>query len=240
MNWNGRTVVVTGGTSGIGNALVRLALAQGCRVLTCGRDAERLAALREQHPAVEAITADLGGPGGVDALVDAVEGWCERLDVLVNNAGFLLPHDLDGGGADGVGTEIHANLTAPVELSLRLLPLLYRSDAPAIVNLSSIVGVVPKGRAPVYSATKAGLRGYTRALRNALADRGVLVVDALPPLTDTPLAVAVPKPKRPPEEFAERILAAVAERRPHCSAGVNRVWTRLSDVVPATADRWIG
>ena len=91
---------------------------------------------------------------------------------------------------DGIGYEIAVNLTGPILLTRRLLPLLRTGRDPLIVMISSGYALLPATRAPTYSAGKAGLHSFTMALRRQLADVGIRVVEVLPPLVDTPATSA--------------------------------------------------
>ncbi len=235
-------VLITGGTSGIGRALVEAMISKGATVITCGRDPHRVKVLQRANPRCLVVELDLSRPDAVETLAEAVEQHAGSLDVLVNNAAIQYNNDT-GSDSDEpflLDSDVDVNLIVPIKLTARLLPLIPRHNGAAIVNVTSVVGIVPQARAPVYSATKAGLRGYTSALRKALEPEGINVIEALPPLTDTPMASRLHGTKRDPEEFAAEMIDAIVHRRSHCSLGQNRIWLHGSDLVSAIAARWIG
>ncbi len=183
-----RTVLITGGTSGIGMELARQLLARGNTVIVTGRDQTRLDATGRALPGVHAIRSDAGDPDAMDALHEDVLARFPTLDTLVNNAGIMRNLKLvDGSGLQDVTREIVSNLCGPVQMIQRFLPhLLTRPDA-LIVNVSSGLAFLPLPAAPVYCAAKAGLHSFTQSLRVQLEGTGVVVVELAPPGTETPL-----------------------------------------------------
>jgi uncharacterized oxidoreductase len=188
MNLRGKRVLVTGGTSGIGLALVDELLRARADVLVCGRDRGRLEALGATHPAVRATVADIGSRADVVRLA----AWCANevggLDVVVQNAGVAFWYDFASAenAFDRIEEEVRTNLIGPLMLASAFLPLLARSNDATLCIVSSGVAYVPLHCYPVYSATKAGLHSFVRTLR-AKAPRNVRVLEVLPPFVDTPL-----------------------------------------------------
>jgi len=182
--------VVTGASAGIGRALAQELAHHGVPVLAVARDAARLDALAHGQPLITPWPADLSRTGTLDALAAQ---WLARhpdIGMLVNNAG--VQHDLrvDGPGyaAADIEAEVALNLLAPLALTRALLPHLQARERAWVVNVGSVLGVCPKPTAAVYSATKAGLRLFTEALRVQLAGSPVRVVHAVMPLVDTAMA----------------------------------------------------
>ena len=122
MDVNGKNVLLTGGSAGIGREMARQLQAKGARVILTGRDPARLDAMRAEG--FEALTADLANAAGVDALLALLED--RPLDALINNAGQLVDHDFRKGApdADAADEGIYANLTAPIRLITALVPRL--------------------------------------------------------------------------------------------------------------------
>jgi uncharacterized oxidoreductase len=113
---------------------------------------------------------------------------------------------LSANGDDAAITRgIAINLTAPIMLTRQSLPLIKRGTQPLILTVTSGYALLPARRAPIYSATKAGLRAFTQALRYQLENTGIRVVEILPPLVDTPITAALQKPKMSPEAVVEAI-----------------------------------
>ena len=188
MKLENRTVLITGGTSGIGLELARHLLARGNVVIVTGRDAQRLDEARRALPSVHTFRSDVSDPGAIAELHDAVLAQFPLLDTLVNNAGIMRNLDLlEHRDLGDVTREIEINLCGPVRMVQQFLPQLMSRPNALIVNVSSGLAYVPLPIAPVYSATKAGLHAYTQSLRVQLAGTGVTVVELAPPAVETQL-----------------------------------------------------
>ena len=241
----GRTALVTGGTSGIGLALTHALVEAGARrVVVVGRNSARLAAVAAIRPVVVTpYRVDLAEPADVERLLGDVATAAPDLSLVVNNAGTQRLTDFTREDALAVlpalRAEIAANLTGVVALSAGLLPLLARQPSAALVNVTSGLALAPKRSAPVYCATKAAVRSFTRALRYQCEDGGlpVRVIEALPPLVDTPMTAGRGRAKMSPERCAAEILAGVRRGATEIAVGRTRVLRLLQRVSPALAYR---
>ncbi len=233
MELKNKVVLLTGGSAGIGREMAWQLKAKGALVVVTGRNEERLAAMRKDG--FMAIAADLSSAAGVDALIEA---WGEReLDILINNAGQGVDHDFRQGKPDADAADgcIYANLNSPVRLITRLLPLLDRQEAAAIVNVTSGLAIAPRAGSPVYCATKAGLRSYTQALRAQLKDTPIRVIEALPPVVDTQMTADRKGGKMPADECARQIVAALEQDRAEANVGMVKVLKAVHSASPALA-----
>jgi uncharacterized oxidoreductase len=146
MRTSGNTVLITGGSSGIGLELARALLARNNAVIVCGRSQAKLADARAALPELQTITCDVATDEGRGLLVQAVSETSPRLNVLVNNAGIMLALDFKHPGArtaEQTRDEAEIDFLAPMLLSLAFMPLLAEQKESAIVNLGSILGYVP-------------------------------------------------------------------------------------------------
>jgi uncharacterized oxidoreductase len=214
MELRGRTVLVTGGSTGIGFRLAAELLAMGCTVLACGRREDRLARARQELPGLVTRVCDVSRPADREALLEWAVSAYPRLSLLVNNAGIQRRVDLTAGTKDlpEAEAEIAINLVATVALSLLFAPHLASWPGSAILNVSSGLAFVPIAAMPVYCATKAAIHSFSVSLRHQLAAKGVRVFEAIPPTTDTELDQG----RRPPQargipavEVARAVLQAV-------------------------------
>ena len=233
MRIEGKTALVTGGTAGIGEQLALRLAAKGARVIVTGRSEGRLAAMRERR--FEAIPADLSSPEGVEALVDALGE--RNIDILVNNAGQGVDHDFREAAPDMGDTDdcIHANLNAPIRLITALVPRMTGLDRATIVNVTSGLAIAPRAGSPVYCATKAGLRSYTQAIRAQLKDKGIHVIEALPPVVDTQMTAGRGGRKMSAEDCAAAIVHAIETDRDEANIGMVKILKRVHSVSPAMA-----
>ena len=183
-----RTVLITGGTSGIGLELARQLLQRGNTVIVTGRDQGRLDAATAAHAGLHGIQSDVSDPAAITALHGSVVARFPALDTLVNNAGIMRKLDVNQErGLDDVTREIEINLCGPVRMVQQFLPHLRTQKDALIVNVSSGLAFVPLPLSPIYCATKAALHSFSQSLRVQLDGAGVAVVELAPPGVETPL-----------------------------------------------------
>ncbi len=183
-----RTILITGGTSGIGLELARRLLRRGNTVIVTGRDQDKLDATASALTGIHTVRNDVSDPDAIAALHADVLTRFPALDTLVNNAGIMRNLDLNRPrGSMDVTREIDIDLNGPIRMVDRFLPHLKTREGALIVNVTSGLAFVPFPLSPVYSAAKAGLHAYTRCLRVQLEGTGVAVVELAPPMTQTPL-----------------------------------------------------
>lgn len=211
MNINNKTVLVTGGGSGIGLAIAKQLSERNNKVIITGRTAERLQAAAADLKNVTAITADVTNAEDVKRLVATIQADFGGLDILINNAGFAHYYNLDAGAntyQKGV-EEFNTNFFSILNLTEQLLPALQRSAEAAIVNVSSILALVPRTTIPTYSASKAALHSYTQSLRFALKDTSVKVFELMPPLVNTDFSKEIGGENGiPPSQVADDLISA--------------------------------
>lgn len=181
------TILITGGTGGIGHALAAQLLKRKNTVLITGRTEERLAAARQSLPGVRTFVCDQSDPEAIARLSADVAAAFPALDMLINNAGIGLKRNLNdtSGGLEDLAREIATNLTGPIQLVQAFLPQLKRQKAATIVNVTSGLGFVPLPMKPIYCATKAAMHSYTQSLRVQLKRTSVKVVELAPPAVAT-------------------------------------------------------
>lgn len=233
MNVNGKVVLLTGGSAGIGRAIACQLKGKGAIVILTGRDPARLAAMEAEG--FEVLAADLSNADGVDALVEALGD--RTIDILINNAGLGVPHDVreampDPDAADGC---LYANLSAPIRLITALLPRLRTRPEAAIINVTSGLAIAPNTASSVYCASKAGLRSYTMALRAQLAGEPIQVIEALPPVVDTQMTAGRDNKKMSPEECARQIIAALENGHDEANVGMVKLLRAVYSISPALA-----
>lgn len=187
MKLTGKTILITGGTSGIGFELAKQLTSQRNTVLITGRDLQRLAATKSKLP-VHTYLCDVGNPSDIEKLQRTVAADFPYLDVLINNAGIMRNLDLNQQHKlTDVTRELAVDLNGPIQMVQAFLPQLKARPDALILNVSSGLAFVPFPLSPVYSAAKAGVHAYTRALRAQLKQSNIRVVELAPPGTETPL-----------------------------------------------------
>ena len=240
MRLEGRRALVTGGSRGIGFELVRSLAGRGVEVVTCSREKELPAGLRALGAGVHHLTCDLSRPSEVEALPDRMRQAFGAPDLLVNNAGVQFNHiwtETDASDrAQWARVELSVNVLAPVLLTAHFLDDLRAADPGIVVNLTSLLALSPKRTAPVYSASKAGLRSFTQALRWQLAgDTSVRVVEVLPPMVDTAMTAGRGSKKMSGADMAERIVRGLERGDTEIRPGLARVVHAISRTTPPLA-----
>jgi uncharacterized oxidoreductase len=187
MKTSGNTILVTGGGSGIGEALARRFHALGNTVIIAGRRMEALERVTAGRPGLHAVPLDIADAGDIVAFAQRVVAEHPALNVVINNAGIMRfealdrTHDL----SDAEAT-ITTNLLGPIRLTNALIEHLETRPDAALINVSSGLAFVPLTATPTYSATKAALHSYTVSLREVLKGR-VEVIELVPPAVQTDL-----------------------------------------------------
>ena len=188
MKLSKRTILITGGTSGIGLELAKQLLARGNEVIVTGREQSRLDEVKRTYPNIHTIESDVSNPESIVSLHNHVVSNFPGLNVLINNAGIMRNIRLDQKRVlDDVTREIDINLCGPVRMVQQFLPHLKSKPEALIVNVSSGLAFIPMPASPIYCATKAAIHSYTQSLRVQLKGGNVAVIELAPPGTETPL-----------------------------------------------------
>src|SRR5580704_1240964 len=188
MKMTGNTILITGGSSGIGKELARQ-LAKDNVVIITGRDRAKLEATRAELGNVHVAQSDVDDPNAIVVLYDTLTREFPALNVLINNAGIMRKVSLRDGADDltDLVREIETDLNGSIRMVAQFLPHLKKQKSPTIVHVSSGLAFVPFPISPIYSATKAGLHSFTQALRIQMKNTNVKVFELAPPGTETPL-----------------------------------------------------
>jgi NAD(P)-dependent dehydrogenase (short-subunit alcohol dehydrogenase family) len=223
-------VAITGGTSGLGLALVGEFLSRGAQVAFVARGAERVDRVVQEHPGAHGIVGDLSAKDGTYPIALQIAGGLGGIDVLINNASDLGPTPLALlGDTDCIDFEraLATNVLGPFRLTKALLGALTASarenGAAVVMNISSDAATTAYPGWGAYGASKAALLHLTRIWHEELASDGVRFISFDPGDMDTPMhALAVPgsnptalkRPETAAQEIADAITAIVVRRVP--------------------------
>lgn len=239
MKLTGRTILITGGTSGIGLALAKQLLGRGNTVIVTGRDASRLAATARDHADIHTLQSDVSDPQAIRVLAERVLREFPALDTLINNAGIMRNLRLtQDRSLEDVTRELETNLSGPMRMIQQFLPHLSTRPGALIVNVTSGLAFVPFPASPVYCAAKAGLHSYTQTLRTQLAGKDVTVVELAPPMVETSLLRGEFEEEMKGEKgmnvevLARRALAGLEAGRLEIRPGLSNVLKMMSRVAP--------
>jgi uncharacterized oxidoreductase len=185
----GNTILITGGTSGIGFELAMRFVALGNTVIVTGESRSHLDDATRTLPGIHALQSDVSDPAAIAGLYRSMVKEFPNLNMLINNAGIMRKINLQAFGADlqDLTREIEVNLNGAIRMAVQFLPQLKSQPRAAIVNVSSGLAFVPLAISPVYCAAKAAIHSFTQSLRIQLRNSNITVFELAPPITDTAL-----------------------------------------------------
>ena len=194
MKLTNRTILITGGSAGIGLAFALKFLDLGNEVIVTGRRQAVLDQVRAKYPKLHTFQSDVADPAQIAALAARVKADFPRLDVLMNNAGIFLLKNLKAPAADlaGLMAEMNINVGGVIGMTSAFIDILTANKG-TVINVSSGLAFVPLPCAPIYCATKAAIHSYTQSLRFQLEETGVEVIELMPPAVKTDLTGDLPE-----------------------------------------------
>jgi short-subunit dehydrogenase len=229
-----KTVIITGASAGIGAAAARGFIDEGARVVLVARGAEGLEHMASElkgRGEVLTVAMDVTDVAACKALMERAAAAFGGIHVLVNNAGYNRRGAVEEFEAEDLGRVVDVNLRAPIVLSRLVLPYLRLAGGGAIVNVASIAGKIPLADEATYSATKFGLRVFSRAMADEMAGTGITVSLVSPGPVETGFIlgeldsvpdIVMSQPMSTAAEIAELVLASAAD------GAVERVAPRMS------------
>jgi short-subunit dehydrogenase len=223
MNLEGKRVLITGGTRGIGKCMVTELINRGATHLAIiARDKKRLKELTKNHPDIFFIRV-FGDVADITVLREAsarIEDKWGYLDILINNAGILSAGPLDELIDEELYDQIAVNFTAVLLLTKYSIPLLKAAKSGGILNISSGLGLLGTPFYAVYGSTKAGLKHFSDCMRRELAPHGIHVTCAYPTATDTDMMQKfVDRQMDSPEFVAVKSLEGLLNKELHVVFG---------------------
>ncbi|MCB0407782.1 MAG: SDR family NAD(P)-dependent oxidoreductase [Bdellovibrionales bacterium] len=186
MKIKNKTILITGGSSGIGLEFAKQLYQQENKVIITGKNSEKLERIKKDYPHLKTIKSDVSQSNEIASLFQYIVKHYSDLSILINNAGIGKKIDLtQSHNVNLLNEEILVNLYGPIVMVNQFLPLLLKLPEAAIINITSALAFSPYPAVPIYSATKAGLQSYTSSLRMQLRNTSVKVFEIAPPSTQT-------------------------------------------------------
>ena len=235
----GNIALVTGGTSGIGLALVEQLCASCMKVFFCARNKEKIRRVEERLPDAVGIVCDVSDADQVQAMAQRIEQEAGRLDLLVAKVGMMENQDFAQAPlpVEDIKAQIDLNITAPALTVNAMLPLLRAAADAQIVLVGSGYGWSPNGNGPLYSAGKAAVRSFAKALRYQLASQQIAVLEVVPPMVDTPATEGKTGEKVSPEAVASDTLAGIASGKTEVFVGQTKAIPVMLRLAPGTLEK---
>ena len=208
-----KSIIISGGSQGIGKALVKKFLENGFQVFTCARNAEKLESLKNEfnHPLLHTFVADLSDKKQVSNFAHWILNQETKIDVLINNAGYFLPGQIQNEEDGVLESQIEANLYSAYHLTKAILPSMQKSNSGHIFTICSTASITAYTAGGSYCISKFALLGFTKVLREELKTQGIKVTAVLPGATLTPAWDGVNLPNSrfiPAEDIANTIFSA--------------------------------
>jgi uncharacterized oxidoreductase len=233
MKLSGNTILITGGSAGIGLAFAERFIKAGNKVIVCGRRESVLHNVKEKYPSIVTRVADVSIESERIALFDWVTENYPEVNVLVNNAGIQQRFNVLKADAKNnwsyFNKEINTNIEAPVHLSMLFAPFFAKKEDATIINVTSGLAFTPAMFAPIYSATKAALHSFTMSLRYQLTETSVEVIEVAPPAVNTDLGgVGLHNFGEPLDAFADGIFKGLEEGKKEIGYGTSVKALRMS------------
>jgi len=232
----GKIIVITGGASGIGLALIDALIANNT-IISLDRNPTKIQALQERHPKVVCIPTDLTDLHQLQAAIDTIQQQYQYIDILINNAGIAKVLDWQTMDAETMlavyTAEWQTNFIAPLHLAKISLPLLQQASNPTIVMITSGLIYAPKIDLPNYSATKTALHSMCLTMRAQLPE--VKIIEVLPPMVDTSMNTDTKGKKMSPEQFAHDCLKGISKGQERINVGMSKMLGIISRIAPRLA-----
>jgi uncharacterized oxidoreductase len=237
MHLKGKTILITGGSSGIGLESIKHFLAEGMKVIICGRDGLKLQQAKSKFSSIATISCDITKEEDVNLLYQLIMS-SGGIDVLYHNAGVVNVHLLTEHTATAFATkEIETNYLAVVRLTSLFLPELAKRKDAAFVFTTSAVAYLPAAFVPTYSASKAALHSYVLSLRYQLKQsyKNVKVVELVPPTVDTQATSNFTAEKVSAEHVVKDLIRGLKNNQPTIHISIAKPFYYLQRFFPTFA-----
>jgi uncharacterized oxidoreductase len=216
MRLTGNTILITGGTGGIGRALAEQFHRLGNQVVIAGRRQQRLDEITATNPGMRGMRLDIEDPSAIDAFAADLREQFPKLNVLINNAGIQKSQQFTTSDTKIVDalSVIQTNIVGTLLLTAALLPGLQQQPEATIITTSSGLAFVPRNNFPVYCASKAFLHSWLQSLRFQLRDTSVEVLELAPPYVQTEMIGADQALAMPLVEFIAEVMQLLGNPHP--------------------------
>ena len=241
MTVQGNKIIITGATRGIGLAMLNKFYQLGNQIIAVARNQKALTELANKYEGITTIQCELRDEISIDKLVKEITDRYSDVNTLINNAGVQVNfYDSKFGDESQslikLKDEIQINLTAPIELSYRLIPILIKNRNASIINVSSGLAFAPKQSAPVYCGTKAAIHIFSKALRYQYENTNLKIFEIIPPLVETDMTQGRRKNKLAPSRLVDEFIKAYKSDKIEVNIGKTKLLRLIQRISPKIAD----
>jgi uncharacterized oxidoreductase len=238
MKLKNNTVLITGGSSGIGLELSKVLLEKGNKVIICGKSIDKLLAAKNLEPNLITYQCDLSDSQACADFAKKVIENHPDLNILINNAAIVNKIDFinDENAIELAENEYQTNLLAPIRLIKLLFKTISSNDSPAIINVTTGLIYAPRVIYPFYNSSKSALHSLTQTLRVRLQDSKTKVVEVMFPAVDTPWHNGTPpKIAIPVEKAVAEMITGLEKGRSEIRVGGAKILYLISRIAPSFA-----
>lgn len=237
MKLQNNTILITGGTSGIGLALGRSLQELGNTVILLGRNQQRLLELKQEG--FETIDCDLSRQEEIEKTIIQIQNEFPQVNMLFNNAGIQYNYDFLETviPLEKIAHEINVNVTGQILFTQLMIPILSNAKEAFIINTTSGLGAFPKDDGLVYSASKAAMRNFTIGLRYRLKSTPIKVMEFIPPVTDTAMTQKRDEQKISAPALIKAIIPQLQKESSILTLKKMRIFLWISFLFPGLANK---
>lgn len=238
MKTNNNTVLITGGSSGIGLELSKVLVQKGNTVIICGKSNEKLLAAKKAEPNLITYQCDLSEPAACRDFVDIIIKNHPKLNILINNAAIVNKIDFlkNEKALELAENEYQTNLLAPIRLIKMLYNTISANESSAIINITTGLIYAPRVIYPFYNSSKSALHSFTQTLRIALNKERTEVIEVMFPAVITPWHKgSPPKIAIPVEVAVEQMIKGLERGKSEIRVGGAKILRLMSRIAPGFA-----
>jgi len=238
MHLNNNTILLTGGSSGIGLELSKVLIQKGNTVIVCGKSNEKLLAAKEAEPELITYQCDLANTKECEELVESIKESHQGLNILINNAAIVNKIDFikDENALELAENEYQTNLLAPIRLIRLLFNSINSNESPAIINITTGLIYAPRVIYPFYNSSKSALHSFTQTLRIQLKNEKTEVIEVMFPAVNTPWHKGnPPKIAIPVEDAVNQMIKGLEKGKPEIRVGGAKILYLMSRIAPGFA-----
>jgi len=237
MKMTDNTILITGGSAGLGLSMAEELIEKGNTVIICSRSDKKLNAAKLKLSTLITYQCDISNEQSIDVLITQITEKHPTLNILINNAGIMHLHDIvnDSLPLKLQEKEIFTNFYGVIALCNKLIPLLKKHDKSAILNITSGLAYMPFMASPIYAATKAAVHSYSQSIRQSLKKTSIEVFEALPPMIDTEMSKHIEMPgmkKISSKALSKIIIKKMGKNKKEIRPGMSAMMIRMYKLFP--------